>query len=76
MDCEIVGLRIRCPETLKIVNVERVNFAIGPINSSSRSYRVRCKCGELHTSKTQHVTKPTKQRPAKPVPPTLDTEEK
>ena len=67
--CRVVGLRIRCPNTNRLVTAsrDRGDYAIGPVLGKKRSYRIRCSCGELHTAAVRAVTKPTKRRAARTV---------
>lgn len=64
--CEIIGVRIRCPQSNRIVSIARSDFAIGPMDGSRR-YHVRCKCGKVHTAPTQRVSKPTGTQRAIPM---------
>lgn len=67
MSTEIVGLRIKCGNLGKTVNIARGDFAIGPLKKATRNYVIRCACGSVHKVATQHVTKPTKTRRAEPI---------
>lgn len=63
---EVVGLKIRCPATRRIVSIARDDYAIGPISEPHRNYVVRCKCGKIHKIPTRSVSKPTRSQCATP----------
>jgi len=64
MSTEVVGLRIKCQQLGRVVNVSRMDYAVGPIDRLQQFYVVRCRCGKVHRIKTQRVSKPTKTKQA------------
>jgi len=58
---EVVGLRLRCPKSNRVVVVDRDSYDIGPfIDAAHAEYRIDCKCGQRHTVKTKPHELPEK----------------